>query len=241
MSKTVASAMLMAGEELATALEKLNFTSPVAVTYNTFAFAWEGYRAYLEKFVSGNRRILFLGMNPGPWGMVQTGIPFGEVSIVRDWMKLNPDIHQPEPVHPKRPVKGMQCERSEVSGRRLWGLFVERFKKPQNFFNDHIVLNYCPLAFMEKTGRNLTPDKLPAPETRSLQVVCDDHLRTVVAALRPDWVIGVGVYAEKRAREALDSKGLRFGRILHPSPANPHANAGWAERATTQMQELGAW
>lgn len=233
--------MLSAGEELAIALDQLSFAPPVTVTYNTFGFAWEGYRAYLEKFVYGSKRILFMGMNPGPWGMVQTGVPFGEVSIVRDWMELDPDIHQPEMVHPKRPVKGLRCERSEVSGRRLWGLFLERFHTIQDFFIDHIVLNYCPLAFMEKTGRNITPDKLPAPETRSLQALCDRHLRAVVAALRPDWVIGVGAYAEKRAREALVSQELNFGRILHPSPANPYANAGWAESATAQMQALGAW
>ena len=226
--------------ELSRGVEALSFSEPVAYVYNPLEYAWKSHKSYLEKYGDGTGRVLLIGMNPGPWGMVQTGVPFGEVSAVRDWMKIEVPIGKPNPEHPKRPVQGFACERSEVSGRRLWGLFAERFESPKAFFSEHFVVNYCPLAFMEDNARNLTPDKLPLSEVKPLQVACDLYLQRIAEALRPEWVIGVGAYAEKRARMAL-GEGFRHGRILHPSPASPAANAGWAERAATQLKELGAW
>jgi single-strand selective monofunctional uracil DNA glycosylase len=40
-------------------------------------------------------------------------------------------------------------------------------------------------------------------------------------------VIGVGLFAEERARIALSDMDVAIGRITHPSPANPKANQGW--------------
>ena len=146
----------------------------------------------------------------------------------------------PAEQNPKRPIEGFACPRSEVSGRRLWGLFAERFGSAEAFFADHFVANYCPLAFFDN-GRNLTPDKLPAAEQGPLLAACDAHLRRVAEALEPDWVIGVGAWAEQRAREALGGMPVKFGRVLHPSPASPAANRGWSEAATKQLVALGVW
>jgi single-strand selective monofunctional uracil DNA glycosylase len=52
-------------------------------------------------------------------------------------------------------------------------------------------------------------------------------------------VVGIGAFAEKRARTALADCQIRIGRILHPSPASPAANRGWAEQATRELRELG--
>lgn len=183
-------------------------------------------------------------MNPGPFGMAQIGVPFGEIGIARDWLGLDGAIGQPSQPNPKRPVEGFACKRSEVSGQRLWGLFRDRFGTPEAFFADHFVSNYCPLAFFDE-GRNLTPDKLPVAEQHPLLAACDVHLRAVIATLQPQWLIGIGAWAEKRATLALadtpEGSALRFGRILHPSPASPAANRGWAEAATRQLCELGVW
>jgi single-strand selective monofunctional uracil DNA glycosylase len=184
--------------------------------------------------------VVFLGMNPGPFGMVQCGVPFGEIEAVRDWMGIADPVERPARENPQRPIEGFACARSEVSGRRLWGLFRERFGTADAFFAEHFVANYCPLAFFAG-GRNLTPDKLPAHETAALHAACDTHLRTLVAALRPEWVIGVGGFAEARAREVLAGTDIRIGRVLHPSPASPAANRGWAEAATRQLAALGVW
>jgi single-strand selective monofunctional uracil DNA glycosylase len=217
----------------------------VACTYNPLDYAWAVHEAYLRAFGASAKRVLFLGMNPGPFGMMQTGVPFGEVAAVRDWLGLRAPVKSPARSHPRRPVEGFACARSEVSGRRLWGLFTRRFESADAFFRDHFVVNYCPLAFLDEGGRNLTPDKFPSAQTARLFAACDAHLRRVTAILAPGWVIGIGDFAEKRARLALadgtETGGLQFGRILHPSPASPAANRDWAGTATRQMEALGLW
>jgi single-strand selective monofunctional uracil DNA glycosylase len=120
-------------------------------------------------------------------------------------------------------------------------MFSEKYPEAADFFADHFVANYCPLVFMEESGRNRTPDKLSAAEIADLYVACDQHLRELVDILQPEWVIGVGAFAESRAKEALKGVGIKFGRILHPSPASPAANRGWAEQAEKQLKTLGIW
>ncbi len=178
-------------------------------------------------------------MNPGPWGMAQTGVPFGEVSIVREWLQIDGDVDKPAVEHPKRPIQGLACPRSEVSGARLWGWARDTFGTPARFFARFFIANYCPLCFMEESGRNRTPDKLPAAEREPLLAACDRALRKTVEYLKPAHVIGIGTFAESRAREALDDMGVQIGRILHPSPASPQANKDWAGTATMQLQALG--
>ena len=224
---------------LGSEVARLEFGPPVTHVYNPLAYAWPAHRQYLERFGGGSKEVLFLGMNPGPWGMAQTGVPFGEVVAVRDWMGLDAKIGRPEHEHPKRPVTGLDCGRSEVSGERLWGWARDTFKTPENFSSRILVANYCPLSFMEATGRNRTPDKLPASERDPLFEICDRALRLMVEAVQPALVVGVGGFAEKRARGALEGRELRIGRILHPSPASPAANRGWADQATRQLRELG--
>jgi len=232
------SALIAAARDLSAALGKMRFAPPVTHVYNPLDYARDTHERYLRRYGDGPKRVVFLGMNPGPFGMVQTGVPFGEVAAVRDWLGLEGPVGQPERVNPKRPVEGFACTRSEVSGRRLWGLFQERFGSAEAFFAEHFVANYCPLAFFDE-GRNLTPDKLPAAEQRLLLAACDAHLRALVAAFEPEWVIGIGGWAEARALEAV--KGVKIGRILHPSPASPAANRGWSQAASRQLAELGVW
>ena len=219
-------------------LSKLKFGTPVTHVYNPLEYAREPVSLYFRKYGSDPKRTVFLGMNPGPWGMAQTGVPFGEVEFAREWLGLEAPVGKPEKEHPKRPVSGFECPRSEVSGSRLWGYFKERYKTPQHFFKDHFVYNYCPLMFMEESGRNRTPDKLKAAERKRLFKICDKALVELIQSLEPEWVIGIGHFAEKRAREALGDR-VKVARILHPSPASPAANRGWAEQAEKQLKELG--
>jgi len=232
--------LLSAAKKLREDVDRLRFAAPVTHVYNPLAYAWAGHELYLQKYAVGPKRIVFLGMNPGPFGMVQTGVPFGEISAVRDWLGIECAISKPKLEHPKRPVTGFACARSEVSGHRLWGLFAERFGKPGDFFKQHIVLNYCPLAFVEETGRNRTPDKLPMPEQQALFKVCDEHLQVAIEALKPEWVIGIGNFAAKRAEHVCNGP-IELGCILHPSPASPAANRDWPSIARRQLQELGVW
>lgn len=239
-SRTV-KALLAAARTLRETAAALKFQPPVTHVYHPLDYAWAAHEMYVRRFANGPRRAVFLGMNPGPFGMVQTGVPFGEIAAVRDWMGITAPVAKPACEHPKRPVHGFQCSRSEVSGRRLWGLFAEKFGNAADFFSGHFVVNYCPLAFMDEGGRNLTPDKLPADELEPLLKACDAHLSSVIEALRPEWLIGVGDFAEKRARQLFANTPLHLGKILHPSPASPAANKNWAALASAQLEALGVW
>jgi single-strand selective monofunctional uracil DNA glycosylase len=234
-------ALIQAAQRLCAAVNKLSFGPPVTHIYNPLNYAWAAHEAYLRRYANSPRRVIFLGMNPGPFGMVQTGVPFGQVAAVRDWLGIQTEIGCPASQHPKRRVSGFACRRSEISGGRLWGLFAKRFDSPENFFEEHIVMNYCPLAFLESSGRNRTPDKLPASERSVLLAACNEHLRDVVGILQPEWLIGVGDFAAKCAEQIFACERLRIGRILHPSPASPAANRDWATIVAAQLRDLGIW
>jgi single-strand selective monofunctional uracil DNA glycosylase len=225
--------------EIAKELPALRFSAPVAFVYDPLDYAFDVHRRWLERFGAGPKEILLLGMNPGPFGMVQTGVPFGEVEAVRSWLGLHGVVKQPAKAHPRRPVLGFDCPRSEVSGRRLWQFLARRFVTPQRCFRRLFVHNYCPLAFCDAHGGNLTPEKLAKAESEPLFRLCDRFLREVAAAIRPRLVVGVGVFAAERARRALAETGVAIGGIPHPSPASPAANRGWERMAAAAFAELG--
>ena len=243
-----ASGLIEAAKQLAKDADLCAFSHPVAFVYNPLAYAWGPFSRYTELYGATAKRVLFLGMNPGPWGMAQTGIPFGEIDHVKRWLGIEGAVFAPRREHPKRRVTGFSCGRSEVSGRRLWSLFAEEFGSPEAFFAEHFVANYCPLMFVEESGRNRTPDKLPACERDPLFAVCDQHLVGILENLKPQWLIGIGAFAEKRltliatAQNArLAGLQFRIGRIPHPSPANPTANRDWKTAAKQQLKDLGVW
>jgi single-strand selective monofunctional uracil DNA glycosylase len=231
---------ILAGERrLTRTLAGLRFAAPVTHVYNPLEYARRPHAAYVRRYAHAPLAVLCFGMNPGPFGMAQTGVPFGEVAHVRDWLGIEEPVEKPSREHPKRPVEGFACRRSEVSGARLWGAIRAHYEKPERFFGHAFIANYCPLVFMEASGRNRTPDQLPAREREPLFRACDEQLRRLVALLQPAHVIGIGRFAEARAREALAGSGVEVGTILHPSPASPAANRDWAAQARRQLVALG--
>ncbi len=226
-------------DELVQATETLTFSEPVTHVYNPLVYARKPHDLYLKKFGQRGAKIILLGMNPGPWGMAQTGVPFGEIPAVRDWMKIKAPVGKPAREHPKRPIEGFDCAKSEVSGRRLWGWAQKAFGPPEQFFARFFVVNYCPLVFMEAGGRNRTPNNLPAAEKKPLLAACDQALCQTIELLGPEHVIGIGAFAEQRAKAALADYDLIIGRITHPSPANPKANKGWEEAITQELKTMG--
>ena len=226
-------------DSLERALSRLHFAAPVAHVYNPLIYAREPYSAYLQQYGVGQREVVLLGMNPGPWGMVQTGVPFGEIAAVRDWLGIAGRVDKPQFEHPKRPVLGFECTRSEVSGRRVWGWARNEFDTPEAFFTRFFVANYCPLAFLEESGRNRTPDKLPRRERDPLMAACDEALAATIEYLQPRYVVGLGRFTEQSARRALEGKDLTIGVLPHPSPANPVANRGWERLASEGLRQVG--
>jgi single-strand selective monofunctional uracil DNA glycosylase len=245
-------ALLQAARRLNGCLAELRFASPIAYVYNPLEYAWKGYSSYLTRFAGcrgraggdGHKRVLFLGMNPGPWGMAQTGVPFGEIETVRYWLSIEEEIGRPPLEHPRRPITGFATTRSEVSGRRLWGLMRARFGTAERFFREHFVGNYCPLLFLDSQGKNITPDKLGSRDRDALFRCCDEHLREAIRILDPEWLIGIGRFTEKRLQvvnENPHGAQRKVAGILHPSPASPAANRNWAMRSAERLISLGVW
>ena len=226
-------------DDLAAALQPLKFSAPVSHVYNPLDYARAPYTEYLRRYGQSPREIVLIGMNPGPWGMSQTGIPFGEVAAVREWLRIEGAVGRPLDMHPNRPVTGFDCPRSEVSGRRIWGWARKKYGSPRNFFSRFFIANYCPLQFIEESGRNRTPNQLRAAERKALFEVCDKALRRTIEVMRPRFVIGVGQFTMQRALSALAGMPVTIGNITHPSPANPKANRGWEAFIEKELTALG--
>jgi single-strand selective monofunctional uracil DNA glycosylase len=231
--------LLRITRDLIEELEPLKFAAPVTHVYNPLVYARAPHQEYIRRFARKKPEAVLLGMNPGPFGMAQTGVPFGEVNLVRDWLGIRGKVDKPENEHPKRPILGFDCPRSEVSGRRLWEWARDTFGTPERFFERFFLINFCPLVFMEESGRNRTPDKCAKAERERLYEVCSRALRRSIEWLQPARVIGVGNFAESRAQEVLDGLDIEIGRVLHPSPQSPLANRGWAEAARRDFEGMG--
>lgn len=228
-------------KELSRQVDDLTFTFDGYI-YNPLDYAWEPHAMYLERYVKEGAKAFFLGMNPGPFGMMQTGVPFGEIGFVKGWMGIEAHVDKPKREHPGRPVLGFESKRSEVSGRRLWGLFSKE-GTAQEFFNDNSVFNYCPLGFLEdgRTAKNFTPDKLRKDERAALEAVCDSYLKDVIAMIGPSVLIGVGKYAQAKLNAVNDDPSRNVISIIHPSPGNPQANDNWEGKTIETLSNAGVW
>lgn len=217
------------------------FGAPVSHVYSPLDYAWEPHRDFVRRYCRGPKRVLFLGMNPGPFGMAQTGVPFGETRHVREWLGVSGEVGKPPSEHPKRPVLGLTCKRAEVSGTRFWGLVRTLCPDPHVFFRHCFVHNHCPLLFLAPSGRNLAPSELPPAQRVQLMGLCDRALARAVGLLGVRMVVGVGRFAEQRARRALAAAGVtvRIEGFPHPSPRSARANKGWEEQARARLGELG--
>lgn len=231
--------LIAISRRLSDAVDALSFGPPVHTTYNPLAYARAPHEAFIRRYGDGRKRFVWLGMNPGPFGMGQTGVPFGDVVAVRDWLGIQAPVEQPALQHPKRPIVGFDLTRREGSGKRLWGWAEERFGTADAFFADTWVHNYCPLFFTHETGRNIIPEKLARDERDAVLGPCDAALREVVDAVGAEVVVGVGAFAAKRAAQVLEGTEVQIAQILHPSPASPLANAGWAEQVEPVLRGLG--
>ena len=227
-SQSIKARLDAATRRLAQDTARLEFAPPVNSVYRPLEYAREAHEHYVAKYAGLGGKVLLLGMNPGPFGMCQTGIPFGDVVLVRDWLGIGSGVSPPENAHAARPILGFESRRREVSGSRLWGWAREKYESPEAFFRAFFVWNYCPLAFLEASGRNRTPDKLPRNEREALFAACDRALKTLVELLEVGLIIGVGRFAGQRARAANLGSDVRIEDAPHPSPANPAANRDWA-------------
>ena len=209
--------------------------------YNPLRYAWDVHEEYLRRSGGHGAKAILMGMNPGPHGMGQMGIPFAATTVVRELIGIQGiEVNQPVNPHPNRPVNGLSHPKEEVSGTRLWNALSERYGSAGCIFEKVFVLNHCPLMiFSGPRATNITPDNIAGPSVKRLIERCDEHLREVVRILGIESVVGVGKYAERRARESLASMGVSVTSCWHPSPASPLANrnggADWRENISSVL------
>ena len=200
---------------------------PNITTYNVLQYAWDGWKQTIDTYADPSANTLLLGINPGPHGMVQTGVPFGAISSVKNWLNITPTILQPAIIHPTRPVHGLAYNKEEPSGTLLWNTVRTMFRTPSQFFKRCMILNYCPLAFFNEKGANLTPDKIPKEYRNDIEQACATHLTEYINAYNITRIIAIGRYAEKKAGELLQSipnltREISIIYVTHPSPLNPN-------------------
>ena len=206
---------------------------------NPLDYAWEYHHSYLSQYGGLGAKTLLLGMNPGPFGMAQCGVPFGATKVAKNFLNISGRIHDPKNRHPKRPIEGLDFQRQEVSGTRLWGLLEEIWKDPITIHQNVFLVNHCPLLLLGESGRNITPANISGPAVNKLLKLCDKHLKETVESLGITRVVGIGKYAEKRAKMAFSGMDIVVDTCWHPSPASPLANrndgADWRENVTNAL------
>ena len=151
---------------LVEAVGDLSFAPPVTHVYNPLVYARRSSEAYLDRFARHGVEAFWLGMNPGPFGMAQTGVPFGEVGLAREWLGLEAPVDRPEEEHPKRPIQGFACKRSEVSGARLWGWARESSERPRRSSRGSSSGTTAPWSSSRSPARTGRPTSYPRPSAR---------------------------------------------------------------------------
>ena len=210
----------------------------VAHVTNPLDYAWEFHEQFIDKWSGFGATTLLLGMNPGPYGMAQTGVPFGATAMARDILQIEErDVQTPLDAHPKRPIEGLSMERQEVSGTRFWSMLSDHYGLTEVIFSNIFVVNHCPLLILGETGKNVTPVDLPKSTIEPVLKACDRHLKSVVDIMGIETVVGVGNYAKKRAQSVLTD--VHVDAMWHPSPASPLANrnggADWRANAISKI------
>lgn len=209
--------------------------------YNPLEYCLDPFIQYLEK--GGEKRdIVFLGMNPGPFGMMQNGIPFGASNFVNNYLNIEKDFDKQkiEKEHPKYKIIGKNIERQEISGTKLWGLIQSFYPDSNTFLENQIVLNYLQLAILDKEkGKNITPDKLNKDVRTKIENICDNQLREILDILESKVLIGVGKYSYDSLLRV--KKNEKVIKINHPSPLNARYFKTWTEDTKKLLIDENIW
>ena len=237
-SEQLKDAALRLSEDCNRGINRIMKHKSVAHVTNPLDYAWAYHEQFIDQWSEFGATTLLLGMNPGPYGMAQTGVPFGATAMARDILQIKErDVRTPPGAHPKRPIEGLSMERQEVSGTRFWSMLSEHYGSTEAIFSNIYVVNHCPLLILGETGRNVTPVDLPKATIESVLKACDKHLKSVVDIMAIESVVGVGNYAKKRAQSVLSD--VHIDSMWHPSPASPLANrnggADWRANAISKI------
>lgn len=80
-SPDVSEEFLNLADELNLSLEQFEIPKKVEAVYNPTIYARQTFEMYVKKYCNSPKPIIYFGMNPGPFGMSQTGVR--TVSIIQ--------------------------------------------------------------------------------------------------------------------------------------------------------------
>ncbi|XP_055849953.1 single-strand selective monofunctional uracil DNA glycosylase [Episyrphus balteatus] len=216
-------------------LANLKFPN-ITHVYNPIEYAFDLHCQYLKKYLNGPKKMLLIGMNPGPNGMAQNGVPFGNTNTVKNLMKIEGQVEQPPSLHPKRPVTGLACKTEEPSGVRIWTLIGKLAGSLEIFSQQCFMHNFCPLAFFDVQGKNITPGELKGDVKAEVRNICLKYLEQEIQLIQPEIIIAIGSYVgdcmKRLAKQSIYiGSNIKILQLAHPSPRSVNNN-NWPEKAT---------
>lgn len=217
-------------------LNELQFPKNITHIYNPIVYALNLHCQYIKKFLNGKKKVMLIGMNPGPNGMVQNGVPFGNTNTVKNLMKIQGQVDQPPSLNPKRPVTGLSCTTEEPSGVRIWNLLQKLAGSLEVFGEQCFLHNFCPLAFFDEQGKNITPSELKGKIKSTLRDICLKYLEKEIQLIQPEIIIAIGSYVgdslRKLSKQSIYVRtNIKILQLAHPSPRSLNNN-NWPEKAT---------
>jgi len=254
---TVADQILAASDRLS---ERLAALPPVGdlVALDPTRYCRSAWAAYLQ-MAARLGCVLVVGMNPGPHGMAQTGVPFTDPWIVDELDLQAPRADVPPadiPAvgswrHRSHRARGVLGSKREESAKRLWPLLREICapyaavgpsadkiaEATRRVCNEVLLVNALPICWLDPAGKNVSAEQVekraPAQVREGLRDLVNEWLQAVADILRPAAVIGVGRWAREFVTD-LDVDHFveipfRDG-IKHPSPS-AGSEAAWRAEA----------
>lgn len=211
--------------ELRDKLDRLPEPAGVEV-YNPLSYAWQLHQRYLRRFVTQGpqteppfevggmgpsvstqqRRVLFIGMNPGPFGMMQTGCPFGDKVSARQLGGLpgvplsdrhteSLDLSKLTTLKARR-TQGFGIKQRETSGQRFWEGMTELWPLT-SIGRARVTAGGAPIVLFDEE-----PDRRAAMSTDPIEVMlCDCFVMNYSPLCFIDSATGKNVIPEKLSAE----------------------------------------
>lgn len=190
---------------------------------NVHAYGWSAYEAFVRAYYSDGRpRILALSMNPGPFGAVQTGIPFCDVPLAR---QLLPGFDRLIAAKPS----WVASERREISALKLVVWSDARFGGIRGLYARVLLAMTCPLAILRGPRKTNVPlPALPRREQEKIEAFIPRHAAEEIRLAEPAGILMLGEWAQRVWRIALRTDP---GLASLPALAAPHPAAHITNRA----------
>ena len=179
--------------------------------------------------------IVAFGLNPGKYGMAQTGIPFTDVTrAARVGIAIEPPGLAPASLRPF--LKSYRVERSSAS---VYGLLDEAWGSPREGWRALWAVAPCGLLFLEKDGENVTPADARLARRDDVRELRLRVIRESIAAAKPRGVLLLGQDVARVAAEALAAEDVLV--VDHPVARGPgrRGPAWWAQTVTEAVRKKG--